>query len=167
MHLDENLPPERLNAPPLDAICVQRGAQAYIRQVELLHARQGLWANRRAKGSQEEMPRHHFSQAGYFGRSAQMSQKDVGAGGIHPLAGATGSMLAAREVGLPVCRDTCEGGVMPLYTLSQASVVHGRRVCAALLSLQSVQGQLDLNQVIECLCTYQLLGVEKLRPLTL
>ena len=52
---------------------------------------------------------------------------------------------------------------MPLYTLSQASVVHGRRVCAALLSLQSVQGQLDLNQVIECLCTYQLLGVEKLR----
>ena len=31
-----------------------------------------------------------------------MSQKDVGAGGIHPLAGATGSMLAAREVGLPV-----------------------------------------------------------------
>ena len=31
-----------------------------------------------------------------------MSQKDVGAGGIHPLAGATGSMLTAREVGLPV-----------------------------------------------------------------
>ena len=31
-----------------------------------------------------------------------MSQKDVGEGGIHPLAGATGSMLAAREVGLPV-----------------------------------------------------------------
>ena len=56
---------------------------------------------------------------------------------------------------------------MPLYTLSQVSVVYGRRVCAALLSLQSVQGQLDLNQVIECLCTYQLLGVEKLRrPLT-
>ena len=55
---------------------------------------------------------------------------------------------------------------MPLYTLSQASV-HGHRVCAALLSLQSVQGQLDLSQVIECLCTYQLLGVEKpRRPLT-
>ena len=33
-----------------------------------------------------------------------MNQKDVGAGGIHPLglAGATGLMLAAREVGLPV-----------------------------------------------------------------
>ena len=30
-----------------------------------------------------------------------MSQKDVGAGGIHPLAGATESMLAAREVGPP------------------------------------------------------------------
>ena len=43
MYLDENLPPERLNAPPLDAICVQR-EQAYIRQVELLHARQGVWA---------------------------------------------------------------------------------------------------------------------------
>ena len=39
---------------------------------------------------------------GYFSRSDQMSQKDVGAGGVHPLAGATGSMLAAREVGLPV-----------------------------------------------------------------
>ena len=51
----------------------------YIRQVELVHC----------------LP-------GYFSRSAQMSQKDVGAGGIHPLAGATGSMLSAREVGLPV-----------------------------------------------------------------
>ena len=59
--LDENLPPERLNAPTLDAICVQRGAQAYIRQVELLQ-RQGV-DNPRAKGSQEEIPRHHFSQA--------------------------------------------------------------------------------------------------------
>ena len=52
MQLDENLPPERLNTPPLDAIRVQREAQAlhtpghiityarsnyYIRQVELLH----------------------------------------------------------------------------------------------------------------------------------
>ena len=31
-----------------------------------------------------------------------MSQKDVGAGGVHPLAGATVLMLAVREVGLPV-----------------------------------------------------------------
>ena len=52
MQLDENLPPERLNTPPLDAIRVQREAQAlhmpghiityarsnyYMHQVELLH----------------------------------------------------------------------------------------------------------------------------------
>ncbi len=44
MYLDENLPPERLNAPHLDAIRVQKStsiryarANYYIRQVELLH----------------------------------------------------------------------------------------------------------------------------------
>ena len=78
MHLDENQLPERLNAPHLDAIREQRGAQA-------LHT-----------------PGRITAWPGYFSRSAQMSQKDVGAGGIHPLAGATGSMLTAREVGLPV-----------------------------------------------------------------
>ena len=79
MYLDENLPPERLNAPHLDASACKEEHKHYIRQVELVHC----------------LP-------GYFSRSAQMSQKDVGAGGIHPLADATGSMLAAREVGLPV-----------------------------------------------------------------
>ena len=69
MYLDENLPSERLNAPPLDA----------------LHT-----------------PGQITAWPGYFSRSAQMSQKDVGAGGIHPLAGATELMLAAGEVGLPV-----------------------------------------------------------------
>ena len=80
MYLDENLPSERLNAPPLDASACKEEHKHYIRQVELVH---GL--------------------PGYFSRSAQMRQKDVGAGGIHPLAGATGSMLAAREVGLHHC----------------------------------------------------------------
>ena len=81
MYLDENLPSERLNAPPIDASACKEEHKHYIRQVELVHC----------------LP-------GYFSRSDQMSQKDVGAGGIHPLglAGATGSMLAAREVGLPV-----------------------------------------------------------------
>ena len=79
MYLDENLPSERLNAPPLDASVSKEEHKHYIRQVELVHC----------------LPV-------YFSRSDQMSQKDVGAGGIHPLAGATGSMLAAREVGLPV-----------------------------------------------------------------
>ena len=61
MYLDENLPPEGLNAPHLDAIRVQRSTS--ITYARSNHYVPGFVGNPRAKCSQEEVPRHHFSQA--------------------------------------------------------------------------------------------------------
>ena len=61
MYLVENLPPERLNAPHLDAIRVQRSTS--ITYARSNHYAPGFVGNPRAKCSQEEVPRHHFSQA--------------------------------------------------------------------------------------------------------
>ena len=76
MHLDENLPPERLNTPPLDVIRVQREAQALHTPGRIITcARSNYYmpgriitysrvcGQPRAKCSQEEVPRHHFIQA--------------------------------------------------------------------------------------------------------
>ena len=62
MYLDANLPPERLNAPHLDApACKEEHKHTYARSNYYIAP--GCVDNPRAKCSQEEVPRHHFSQA--------------------------------------------------------------------------------------------------------